>query len=103
MLQTTDCCETSPRIVHPVQRATRKRMDIPREESADVAEASLLLPVSSVRKAHLLVIGNDLEFIAQQLGEVFRGPTRQVHFAGTGSVGLAQVCTHPPEVIVLDL
>jgi two-component system nitrogen regulation response regulator GlnG len=51
----------------------------------------------------LLVIGNDLGFIAQQLGEVFRGPTRQVHFAGTGSIGLAHVRTHPPEVILLDV
>jgi two-component system nitrogen regulation response regulator GlnG len=51
----------------------------------------------------VLVIGNDLGFIAQQLGEVFCGPTRQVHFARTGSVGLAQVRTDPPEVIFLDL
>jgi two-component system nitrogen regulation response regulator GlnG len=51
----------------------------------------------------LLVIGNDLRFIAEGLSKVSRGATRQVHFASTGNVGLAQVRTDPPEVILLDL
>jgi two-component system nitrogen regulation response regulator GlnG len=51
----------------------------------------------------LLVIGNDLTFIAQQLREVFHGQARRVHFADIGSFGLAHIRTDPPEVILLDL
>jgi two-component system nitrogen regulation response regulator GlnG len=41
--------------------------------------------------------------MSQQLGEVFPGPTRRVHFAGTGGVGLEHVRTNSPDVILLDL
>jgi two-component system nitrogen regulation response regulator GlnG len=51
----------------------------------------------------VLVLGRDLKLIAQQLGEVFSGPMRRVHFAGTGSVGLEQVRTNSPDIILLDL
>jgi two-component system nitrogen regulation response regulator GlnG len=41
--------------------------------------------------------------MVQQLGEVFPGPMRRVHFAGTGRVGLEHVRTYSPDVILLDL
>ena len=90
-------------MVHYFPRATANRVEIPREESAGLAEPSFLLPTSSIRAAHLLVIGDDLRSIAQQLCGVFPGPTRRVHLAGTGSVGLEHVRTDAPDVILLDL
>jgi two-component system nitrogen regulation response regulator GlnG len=41
--------------------------------------------------------------MAQQLSGAFPGPTRRVHFAGTGRVGLEHVRTHSADVILLDL
>jgi PleD family two-component response regulator len=111
MLQTTERSETSPSIVPhflraianpPVVAWSPDHATTGAEESAQFAEPAFLLPVSSSRQTHLLIIGKDLGFIAQQLGEA-RGPTRQVHFAGTGSGGLAQVRTDPPKVVLLDL
>jgi two-component system nitrogen regulation response regulator GlnG len=76
---------------------------MPSKESADLAEPSFHLPASSIPKAHLLVIGEDLTLTAQQLCELLPGPTRRVLFASTGKVGLAHVRTSAPDVILLDL
>ena len=103
MLDATSTRETSHSIIRPFQRATANRVESPREESADWPESSLLLPPSSIHPAHLLVIGDNLRLMAQQLCEVFPGPTRRVHFAGTGWDGLEHVRTHSPDVILLDM
>ena len=44
MLQATERCETSHAIPHHFLRATANRMEIPREEAADLAEPSFLPP-----------------------------------------------------------
>ncbi|HEV3259157.1 MAG TPA: hypothetical protein VG013_19950, partial [Gemmataceae bacterium] len=101
MLEATSTRETSHSF-YPFLRASANRVQIPREESADPAESSFLTPLSSIQTAHLLVIGESLGSLAKQLCEVFAGPTRRVHFAGTGS-GLERVRTYRPDVILLDL
>jgi|GEM_PF-52281 len=103
MLQATSTRETSHSIIRPFQRATANRAEMPRQKSADWAEASFILPPSSIQPAHLLVIGDNLRLMAQQLREVFPGPTRRVHFAGTGRDGLEHVRTHSADVILLDM
>jgi hypothetical protein len=102
MLQATERCETSHSMVHAFLPASTNRVEMPWEESADLAEPSFSLP-SSIRTAHLLVIGDNLRRIAQQLCGVFPGPIRRMHFAGTGHVGLEHVRAYSPEVILLDL
>src|SRR5207237_2134582 len=53
--------------------------------------------------AHLLLIDDDPDLIAEQVRQAFPGPRHRVMVAGTGTEGLAQVRTNPPDVILLDL
>ena len=103
MLEATITRETSHSIIRPFQRATANRAEMSRQKSADWAESSFILSPSSIQPAHLLVIGDNLRLMAQQLREVFPGPTRRVHFAGTGRDGLEHVRTYSPDVILLDM
>jgi two-component system response regulator AtoC len=102
MLEATSTLEASHSI-YPSLWATANRVENAREESADPAESSFLTPPSSIQTAHLLVIGENLRSMAKQLREVFPGPRRRVHFAGTGRVGLEHVRTYSPDVILLDV
>jgi DNA-binding NtrC family response regulator len=51
--------------------------------------------------AHLLLIDDDLELIAEQVRQAF--PYHRVEVAGTASEGLGRVRAEPPDVILLDL
>jgi two-component system nitrogen regulation response regulator GlnG len=51
--------------------------------------------------AHLLLIDDDLDLIAEQVRQAF--PHHRVAAAGTASDGLCQVRAEPPDVILLDL
>src|SRR6516162_2822466 len=51
--------------------------------------------------AHLLLIDDDPDLIAEQVRLAF--PRHQVEVAGTGADGLGRVRTAPPDVILLDL
>jgi two-component system nitrogen regulation response regulator GlnG len=53
--------------------------------------------------ARLLLIGDHRTLMAEQLRRAFPAPTHQVQVADTVHVGLEQVRTNPPDVIVLDL
>jgi two-component system nitrogen regulation response regulator GlnG len=53
--------------------------------------------------AHLLLIGDDPTPMREQLRQAFPAPTHRVQVADTGNVGLEQVRTDSPDVIVLDL
>jgi two-component system nitrogen regulation response regulator GlnG len=53
--------------------------------------------------ARLLLIGDDPAVMGSQLRRAFPTPTHQVQVAGTARVGLEQVRTDSPDVIVLDL
>jgi two-component system nitrogen regulation response regulator GlnG len=55
------------------------------------------------RPDHLLVIGDELTPIAQQLHAELARPARQVQIVGNGSSALHQVRTSAPDVILLDL
>src|SRR5690349_7323210 len=101
MLEATSTCETNHAIVHDFPRATANPVEVPREESAALADPSFLLPISSIRPAHVLVIGDNLKLMPRQWREMFPGPTRRVHFAATGRVALKHVRTHSPDVILL--
>jgi two-component system nitrogen regulation response regulator GlnG len=68
-----------------------------------LSESPVLLPPSPARTAHLLVIGEDLSWIAQKLRGAFPAPTRRVHVASTGSLGLEHIRTGSPDVILLDV
>ena len=51
--------------------------------------------------AHLLLIDDDPDLIAEQVRQAF--PQHRVEVAGTGADGLGRVRTEPPDVILLDL
>src|SRR5215831_14322470 len=51
--------------------------------------------------AHLLLIDDDPDLIAEQVRQAF--PRHRVEVAGTGADGLKRVRTEPPDVILLDL
>jgi DNA-binding NtrC family response regulator len=53
--------------------------------------------------ARLLLIGDDRALMPEQLRRAFPAPTHQVQVADTIYIGLEQVRTSPPDVIVLDL
>src|SRR5262249_45270266 len=55
------------------------------------------------RTAHLLLIGDDPVLMPEQVRRSFPGPGHRVQVVGTGRVGLEQVRTCSPDVIVLDL
>ena len=51
--------------------------------------------------AHLLLIDDDLDLIAEQVRQAF--PHHRVEAVGTASNGLEQVRVEPPDAILLDL
>ncbi len=51
--------------------------------------------------AHLLLIDDDLDLIAEQVRQAF--PHNRVEAVGTGTAGLDRVRAEPPDVILLDL
>src|SRR5215468_6911466 len=51
--------------------------------------------------AHLLLIDDDPDLIAEQVRQAF--PRHRVEVAGTGADGLARARAAPPDVILLDL
>jgi two-component system nitrogen regulation response regulator GlnG len=53
--------------------------------------------------AHLLLIDDDQDLIAEQVRQAFVAPAYRVSIAGTGADGLARVRAEPPDVILLDL
>src|SRR6266566_3438406 len=53
--------------------------------------------------AHVLLIDDDPDLIAEQVRQAFPGPRHRVVVAGTGAAGLEYVRTDPPAVILLDL
>jgi two-component system nitrogen regulation response regulator GlnG len=53
--------------------------------------------------AHVLLIDDDPDLIAEQVRQVFPGPRNRVDLAGTGADGVARVRAAPPDVILLDL
>jgi two-component system nitrogen regulation response regulator GlnG len=55
------------------------------------------------RTADLLIIGDDLRSIGQQIDGVLPETTLRVHLAGTGRAGLERVRACPPDVVLLDL
>src|SRR5262249_11797577 len=103
MLEATARREKSHAMPHYLLRATSSPVEIPRDDSECLSEPSLHLLPCSTQTAHLLVVGDGLRLMAQQLSGAFPGPTRRVHFAGTGRVGIEHVRTYPTDVILLDL
>jgi len=53
--------------------------------------------------AHLLLIDDDPELIAEQVRSAFPPPVHQVEVTRTGAAGLQYVMAHSPDVIFLDL
>jgi two-component system nitrogen regulation response regulator GlnG len=53
--------------------------------------------------AHLLLIDDDPDLIAEQVRQTFPAPRHRVEVAGTGADGLERVRAEPPDVILLDL
>jgi two-component system nitrogen regulation response regulator GlnG len=53
--------------------------------------------------AHLLLIDDDPDLIAEQVRQAFPPPRHRVEVAGTGADGLERVRADPPDVILLDL
>jgi two-component system nitrogen regulation response regulator GlnG len=68
-----------------------------------LSDSSFRLPPSAIRLSHLLVIGEDLSLMAQQLRGSSSTPARRVQVADTGRAGLEQVRTDLPDVILLDM
>src|SRR5262244_1987145 len=53
--------------------------------------------------AHVLLIDDDQDLIAEQVRQAFAAPAYRVSVAGTGAAGLERVRAEPPDVILLDL
>src|SRR4051812_36743452 len=53
--------------------------------------------------AHVLLIDDDPDLIAEQVRQAFPSPRHRVDVAATGAAGLDCVRTNPPDVILLDL
>src|SRR5215467_11057414 len=53
--------------------------------------------------AHLLLIDDDPDLLAEKVRHFFRAPEHRVEVACTGSEGLERVAAAPPDVILLDL
>ena len=53
--------------------------------------------------AHLLLIDDDPDLIAEQVRQAFPPPRHRVEVAGTGADGIGRVRAEPPDVILLDL
>jgi two-component system nitrogen regulation response regulator GlnG len=53
--------------------------------------------------AHILLIDDDPDLIAEQVRQAFPPPRHRVEVVGTGAAGLARVRAEPPDVILLDL
>src|SRR4051794_34432837 len=53
--------------------------------------------------AHLLLIDDDPDLIAEQGRHAFPSPAHRVEVTGTGAEGLARTRAEPPDVILLDL
>ena len=53
--------------------------------------------------AHVLLIDDDPDLIAEQVRQAFPPPRHRVEVAGTGADGLSRVRADPPDVILLDL
>jgi two-component system nitrogen regulation response regulator GlnG len=53
--------------------------------------------------AHLLLIDDDPDLVAEQVRQSFPRPRHRVEVAGTGAEGIARVRAEPPDVILLDL
>jgi two-component system nitrogen regulation response regulator GlnG len=52
--------------------------------------------------AHVLLIDDDPDLIAEQVRHAFPAPSHRVEVARTGSDGLTRVTTEPPDVVLLD-
>jgi two-component system nitrogen regulation response regulator GlnG len=79
------------------------REEIARDESEHVSDLGFYPGPSSLRTAHLLVIGKDLIPTAHQLSRTLPGPAPRMQLAGSGTIGLEQVRRHSPDVVLLDL
>jgi two-component system nitrogen regulation response regulator GlnG len=53
--------------------------------------------------AHVLIIDDDPDLVAEQVRQAFPAPQHRVVVAGTGAEGLASARAGPPDVILLDL
>src|SRR5436309_3697445 len=53
--------------------------------------------------AHVLLIDDDPDLIAEQVRPAFPPPAHRVEVARTGAGGLARVAAGPPDVVLLDL
>jgi two-component system nitrogen regulation response regulator GlnG len=90
-------------IHYHLRKAIPKQSKISEDESACSPRSTFRLPAFFSRKAELLVVGDDLRSIAQQLDGELSGCMLRVHFAGTGNVCLDHVRTYSPDVVILDL
>src|SRR5580704_12997742 len=53
--------------------------------------------------AHVLLVDDDPDLIAEQVRHAFPAPTHRVEVARTGADGVARVVASPPDVVLLDL
>ena len=116
MLEATVSPETSRSMLHYLRPSTANRAALGR---APHTQSSALLEAHSASElrtlgvangkaddgstAHLLLIGEDPIPMREQLRQAFPAPAHRVQVADSGKVGLDQVRTDSPDVIVLDL
>jgi two-component system nitrogen regulation response regulator GlnG len=86
-----------------LEQMTLNPEDLRKEEPGPWTDTCLRLASCSPRTDHLLVIGDELTPIAQQLRGAFSAPTRRVQVVGNGRIALQHVRTGSPDVILLDL
>jgi two-component system nitrogen regulation response regulator GlnG len=101
MSQAVASCKSSRSVLPCLARVSADRGEVLRDEADEPSD--FLLPLPSARTGHLLLIGDDLAPLAQELRGAFPAPARRVQVAGTGRVGLEHVSACSPDVILLDL
>jgi two-component system nitrogen regulation response regulator GlnG len=58
---------------------------------------------SRARMPHLLLIDDDTAFLPEQVRLAFPSPEHTLTAVPTGAVGIAELRSHPPDVVLLDL
>jgi two-component system nitrogen regulation response regulator GlnG len=103
MLEAAAMCETGCSMQPEDDRVTVLPADREQDLSECVLDADPYFTPSSIRIGDLLVIGDALRPMAQQLCRDFPALTLRIQVVGSGLAGLEHIRRQPPNVILLDL
>jgi two-component system nitrogen regulation response regulator GlnG len=103
MSQVTALRQRSRSMLHSGEQVTVHRTGLGEEDPGTWGDPRSRFSLEFRQHDHLLVIGDELAPIAQQLRPAFLAATHRVEVVGNGLEALQQVRTSAPDVILLDL